>query len=924
MIKKRRNPQEYIVIERANLHNLKDITLSIPKNKMVVISGVSGSGKSTLAFDTLFAEGQRRYIESLSSYARQFLGKLQKPDVDEIKGICPAIAIEQKNTTKNPRSTVGTTTEINDYLRLLYARIGETYSPISGRVVKKNSVNDICNFIIKHPEDTKCIILANYKRIGNKNDILSVLQQQGFSRIRTDKKIIKIQKLIEKKITLKGEVTVVIDRLIIEDNEDIKNRLSDSLQTAFYEGNGDCIVEVNGKDYFYSNRFELDGIEFLKPSIHLFSFNNPFGACKKCEGFGSVLGIDKNKVIPNKNLSVYEGAVICWKGEKLRKWKDRFILKASKFNFPIHRPYNKLNNKELHILWEGKEKCKGINQFFAKLESKKYRIQNRVLIARYRGKSKCLECRGSRLRKEAEYVKINKTSFQEITSMNIKQALDFFNNLELNKNKLKIADRLVIEIKNRLSFLINVGLSYLTLSRTSSTLSGGESQRINLATSLGSNLVGSMYILDEPSIGLHPNDTHKLINVLKQLRDLKNTVIIVEHDEKIMESADQIIDLGPKAGLYGGEIVFQGKLSNIDKSENSLTAKYLRKEILIPILKKRGSLKESISIKGIFQNNLQNINIEFPLNCLTLITGVSGSGKTSLIKQVLFPALSNHLGIFGKKSGIFESIKVSTDSLKRIEFIDQNPIGKSSRSNPVTYIKAFGDIRNLFASQPLARSRNYKSGFFSFNVDGGRCERCKGEGEITVEMQFMADIYLECVHCKGKRYKEEILEIKFQEKSISEILQLTVEEAITFFKEDHKERITDRLQPLQDVGLGYVALGQSSNTLSGGEAQRIKLASFLGKGNTTEKILFIFDEPTTGLHFHDINKLLNSFYALIEKGHSIICIEHNMDVIKCADWIIDLGPGGGDQGGKVVFKGTPEELIKSKTSLTAKFLNKKF
>tara|TARA_B100000959_G_scaffold181045_1_gene189430 strand:- start:270 stop:3044 length:2775 start_codon:yes stop_codon:yes gene_type:complete len=924
MIKKRRNPQEYIVIERANLHNLKDITLSIPKNKMVVISGVSGSGKSTLAFDTLFAEGQRRYIESLSSYARQFLGKLQKPDVDEIKGICPAIAIEQKNTTKNPRSTVGTTTEINDYLRLLYARIGETYSPISGRVVKKNSVNDICNFIIKHPEDTKCIILANYKRIGNKNDILSVLQQQGFSRIRTDKKIIKIQKLIEKKITLKGEVTVVIDRLIIEDNEDIKNRLSDSLQTAFYEGNGDCIVEVNGKDYFYSNRFELDGIEFLKPSIHLFSFNNPFGACKKCEGFGSVLGIDKNKVIPNKNLSVYEGAVICWKGEKLRKWKDRFILKASKFNFPIHRPYNKLNNKELHILWEGKEKCKGINQFFAKLESKKYRIQNRVLIARYRGKSKCLECRGSRLRKEAEYVKINKTSFQEITSMNIKQALDFFNNLELNKNKLKIADRLVIEIKNRLSFLINVGLSYLTLSRTSSTLSGGESQRINLATSLGSNLVGSMYILDEPSIGLHPNDTHKLINVLKQLRDLKNTVIIVEHDEKIMESADQIIDLGPKAGLYGGEIVFQGKLSNIDKSENSLTAKYLRKEILIPILKKRGSLKESISIKGIFQNNLQNINIEFPLNCLTLITGVSGSGKTSLIKQVLFPALSNHLGIFGKKSGIFESIKVSTDSLKRIEFIDQNPIGKSSRSNPVTYIKAFGDIRNLFASQPLARSRNYKSGFFSFNVDGGRCERCKGEGEITVEMQFMADIYLECEHCKGKRYKEEILEIKFQEKSISEILQLTVEEAITFFKEDHKERITDRLQPLQDVGLGYVALGQSSNTLSGGEAQRIKLASFLGKGNTTEKILFIFDEPTTGLHFHDINKLLNSFYALIEKGHSIICIEHNMDVIKCADWIIDLGPGGGDQGGKVVFEGTPEELIKSKKSLTAKFLNKKF
>jgi len=924
MVKKVENPQKNILIKGAKLHNLKDISLSIPKNKMVVISGVSGSGKSSLAFDTLFAEGQRRYIESLSSYARQFLGKLQKPDVEEIKGICPAIAIEQKVISRNPRSTVGTTTEINDYLRLLYARIGKTYSPISGRVVKKDSVSEVCDFIIKHQKNTKCIILSNYKNIGNKNGILSVLQQQGFSRIRIDRKIIKIKKLIDKKISVKGEVTVVIDRLIIETNEDIKNRISDSLQTAFYEGNGSCIVEVNGKDYYYSNRFELDGMEFLKPSIHLFSFNNPFGVCKKCEGFGSILGIDENKVIPNKNLSIYEGAIICWRGEKLGKWKDRFILKASKFGFPIHRPYNELNNKELHILWEGKDKCKGINQFFAKLESKKYKIQNRVLIARYRGKAKCLECRGSRLRKEAGYVKINKTSFQEITSMNIEKVLDFFNKLELNKNEMKIADKLVIEIKSRLSFLANVGLSYLTLSRASNTLSGGESQRINLATSLGSNLVGAMYILDEPSIGLHPNDTHKLICVLKQLRDLKNTVIVVEHDEEIMENADQIIDLGPEAGLYGGEIVFQGKLSDIDKSKNSLTAKYLNKKILIPIPKKRRSLKDVISVKGIFQNNLQNIDVNFPLNCLTLITGVSGSGKTSLIKQVLFPALANHLGIFGKKSGSFESIKVSTDSLKKIELIDQNPIGKSSRSNPVTYIKAFDDIRNLFASQPLAKSRNYKSGFFSFNIDGGRCEHCKGEGEITVEMQFMADVHLECEHCKGKRYKEEILEIKSQEKTISEILQLTVEEAITFFMENDEERIANKLQPLQDVGLGYVALGQSSNTLSGGEAQRIKLAAFLGKGNTTEKILFIFDEPTTGLHFHDIKKLLNSFYALIKKGHSIICIEHNMDVIKCADWIIDLGPEGGDKGGEVVFEGTPEKLIKSKKSLTAKFLKKKF
>ena len=923
MAKTREDTQKNIIVKGAKLHNLKNISLSIPKNKMIVISGVSGSGKSTLAFDTLFAEGQRRYIESLSSYARQFLGKLQKPDVDEIKGICPAIAIEQKVISKNPRSTVGTTTEINDYLRLLFARIGKTFSPISGRKVSKDSVSDVCDFILKFLKKTKCIILANYKN-SNGNGILSVLQQQGFSRVRINGKISKIQELIEKNISVKQEdIFVVIDRIIVDNTEDNKNRISDSIQTAFYAGNGECKIETNGKDYTFSNRFEMDGIEFKKPSIHLFSFNNPYGACKQCEGFGSILGVDENKVVPNKTLSVFQGAISCWKGKKLGKWKDRFILKSSDFDFPIHRPYNELSKEKLDILWNGKNKCKGINQFFVKLERDKYKIQNRVIVARYRGKTKCTSCDGSRLRKQAHFVKICKKSFTDIVSMNIEQSIKFFNQLRLNEHDKRIADRLVIEIKNRLSFLSNVGLSYLTLARPSNTLSGGESQRINLATSLGSSLVGSMYILDEPSIGLHPNDTQKLIKVLHQLRDINNTVIVVEHDEEIMESADQIIDLGPDAGINGGELVYQGKLSDIKKSKDGLTAKYLSGALQIPLPEKRRTLNNKIRMEGVRQNNLQNLNVHFPLNGLTLITGVSGSGKTSLVKQVLYPAISNHLGIFGKKLGSFDKISVDTESLRKIEFIDQNPIGKSSRSNPVTYIKAFDDIRNLFANQPLAKSRNYKSGFFSFNVDGGRCEHCHGEGEITVEMQFMADVYLLCEDCKGERYKDEILEIKFQEKNIADILKLTIDEAIDFFTEYKAERIALKLNPLQQVGLGYVALGQSSNTLSGGEAQRIKLASFLGRGNTPEKVLFIFDEPTTGLHFHDINKLLNSFYALIEKGHSIICIEHNMDVIKCADWIIDLGLEGGDKGGKVVFEGTPEDLIKNKKSLTAKFLKKK-
>ena len=914
-----------IIVKGAKLHNLKNISLSIPKNKMIVISGVSGSGKSTLAFDTLFAEGQRRYIESLSSYARQFLGKLQKPDVDEIIGICPAIAIEQKAISKNPRSTVGTVTEINDYLRLLFARIGKTYSPISGQLVKQDSVSDVSDFILKYPEDTRVNILTKYKNRNNGNSLLSILHQQGFSRVKIKNKINKIQTLLENGFKVKSNnVIIVVDRIIVNNDEDNKNRISDSIQTAFFEGKGNCIIEIEGKEYSFSNRLELDGLEFKKPSIHLFSFNNPYGSCKTCEGFGNILGIDENKVIPNKNLSIYQGAINCWKGEKLSRWKDKFIMNSNDFNFPIHRPYNKLNKDEKNILWNGKDKCKGIKQFFNRLERDKYKIQNRVIVARYRGKTKCYTCNGSRLSKEADFVKINKKSFQEIMSMNIEQGITFFNDLKLDKYAKKIAERLVFEIKNRLSFLSNVGLSYLTLERSSNTLSGGESQRINLSTSLSSSLVGSMYILDEPSIGLHPYDTQKLISVLHQLRDINNTVIVVEHDEEIMEKADQIIDLGPDAGKNGGKIVYQGRLKNINKSKDSLTAKYLNGTLKIPVPNKRRIWEQMINLEGICQNNIQNLDVNFPLNCLTLITGVSGSGKTSLIKQVLYPGISDYLGYCGKKMGSFKKISLNTNSLKQVEFIDQNPIGKSSRSNPVTYLKTFDDIRNLFASQSLAKTRNYKSGFFSFNIDGGRCEHCLGEGETTVEMQFMADVHLLCENCKGEKYKDEILEVKFHKKSISDILKLSVVEAIDFFNKHKLEKIAKKLTPLHQVGLGYVSLGQSSNTLSRGEAQRIKLASFLGKGNTSEKVLFIFDEPTTGLHFHDINKLLDSFYALIEKGHSIICIEHNMDVIKCADWIIDLGPKGGEKGGNIVFEGTPEDLILSKKSITAKFLKKRF
>ena len=914
--------QDNIVIKGAKLHNLKNISLNIPKNKLVVISGVSGSGKSSLAFDTLYAEGQRRYIESLSSYARQFLGKLQKPDVDEIIGISPAIAIEQKVISKNPRSTVGTVTEIYDYLKLLFARIGITYSPISGKVVKRHQISDVVDFI-SNQNNTSSLLLTKLEDANTEK--LNTLLQQGYSRVLSDDKIEKINNLIEKNQKVDSKNTyLIVDRIIYVDrDEDLINRITDSVETAFFEGNGECDVMIGNKKYHFSNKFELDGISFEKNSVHLFAFNNPYGACKKCEGFGITLGIDKNKVIKDKDQSVYGGVVSCWSGIKLVKWKEKFILNAAEYDFPIHKSYKDLSKSEIDLLWNGKGKCKGIFQFFTKLDSEKHKIQSRVISARYRGRTKCDVCGGSRLRKDALYVKINNTSIAEITNMNIKESIDFFNTIKLNTSEKKIAGRILIEIKNRLSYLDKVGLSYLTLGRKSSTLSGGESQRINLATSLGSSLVGSMYILDEPSIGLHSKDTENLIKVLKNLRDIGNTVIIVEHDEKIMEQSDQIIDLGPEAGIHGGELIFQGKLSDIYKEKRSLTTKYLSGELKIEVPEQRRKWKHSVKLEGVSINNILNMNIEIPLECFTLITGVSGSGKSSLIREALKPALEQRFNGYTATKRNYKESQINTNKYSKIEFIDQNPIGKSSRSNPITYIKAYDEIRSLFSSQKLSKSREYKSGFFSFNVDGGRCDNCKGEGETTVEMQFMADVHLLCDECKGNRFKDEILEIKFSDKNISDILDLTVDEALTFFTKNGEERINKKIQPLQDVGLGYVKLGQSSSTLSGGEAQRIKLASFLGKGENSEKIIFIFDEPTTGLHFHDINKLLTSFNELIKKGHSVICIEHNLDVIKCADWIIDLGPEGGDKGGNIVFGGTPEDLIKNKISFTAKYLKKK-
>lgn len=919
------NPKEHIIIKGAKLHNLKDIDVVIPRNKLVVITGLSGSGKSSLAFDTLYAEGQRRYVESLSSYARQFLGKLHKPKVDYIKGIAPAIAIEQKVNSTNPRSTVGTSTEIYDYIKLLFARIGKTYSPISGNLVKKHTVTDVINFVKDFEERERLLLLAPIL-INAQRDIktvLKVLTQQGYARIKVDGEIHRIEDY--KTDNFNGsELLLVVDRIVVQHEEDFFNRLGDAVQTAFFEGKGICYVEnlTTNITTEFSNKFELDGMTFLEPNTHLFSFNNPYGACPTCEGYGNVIGIDENLVIPNTGLSIYENAIFPFKSDSYKKYKNNLILHADDFDIPIHKPWFELTEAQQALVWNGTKKFKGINHLFKTLEEKSYKIQNRVMLSRYRGKTTCHECNGKRLRKEADYVQVYGKTISELVTLPLEELTEFFKNMQLNSHEEKIGNRLLTEINSRLQFLQDVGLGYLTLNRTSNTLSGGESQRINLATSLGSSLVGSMYILDEPSIGLHPKDTERLIGVLKNLRDLGNTVIVVEHDEDIMKEADYIIDIGPEAGTYGGHVVAEGSYKTIIQSE-TLTAKYLSETLKIEIPAQRRHSKNTIDIIGARENNLKNIDVSFPLNTLTVITGVSGSGKSTLVKKILYPAMQKRLIGYGNKIGQHTDISGSFENLKHVEFIDQNPIGRSSRSNPVTYIKAYDDIRKLLANQKLSKIRNYQPKHFSFNVEGGRCEVCKGEGEVTIEMQFMADVHLECEACNGKRFKKEVLEVSFEGKNIDDILNFTIDDAVDFFLTHQQKKIASKLKPLQDVGLGYVQLGQSSSTLSGGEAQRIKLASFLVKGNTKDKALFIFDEPTTGLHFHDIKKLLDSFNALIEKGHSIIVIEHNIELIKCADHIIDLGLEGGKKGGQLIFSGTPEALATNEKSFTAKYLKEK-
>lgn len=919
------DPKKNILIKEAGLHNLKDIDAVIPRNKFVVITGLSGSGKSSLAFDTLYAEGQRRYVESLSSYARQFLGRLNKPKVEYIKGIAPAIAIEQKVNSTNPRSTVGTSTEIYDYLKLLYARIGTTYSPISGDPVKKDTVTSVIDYVKSLPDKTKLYLLAPLLIRGDRKAMqqLEVLQQQGYSRFLLNGEVKRIDGFKEK-IPKDAELFIVVDRVITKDEDDFYNRLADAVDTAFFEGKGTCYIETldDGKRREFNNRFELDGMEFPEPNPHLFSFNNPYGACPKCEGYGDVIGIDEELVIPNTGLSIYEGAIYPWRGDSKAVYLDRLIANAENEGIPIHKPWFELTDEQKDKVWNGTKKFKGINDFFAKLESKSYKIQNRVMLSRYRGKTRCTLCKGGRLRKEADYVKIDGKTISDLVRMPLDELSPYFDNLKLNEHQLEVADRLMKEIRSRLSFLLDVGLGYLTLNRKSRTLSGGESQRINLATSLGSSLVGSMYILDEPSIGLHPRDSQRLIKVLKGLRDLGNTVIVVEHDEEIMMAADEILDIGPEAGTHGGEVVAAGNLDEILKS-SSLTACYLNGKLEIPLPRKRRKYKHYAEITGARQNNLKNIDVKIPLGVLTVVTGVSGSGKSTLIKEILYPGLLKKLGTHGKKAGQHDDIKGKFENVQNIEFVDQNPIGRSSRSNPVTYIKAYDDIRKLFASQKLAKIRNFAAKHFSFNVDAGRCETCEGEGEVTIEMQFMADVNLICETCNGKRFKKDVLEVEFEGKNIDDVLNMTVDDAMEFFDKRDEAKITRKLRPLQDVGLGYVTLGQSSSTLSGGEAQRIKLASFLVKGSGSDNTLFIFDEPTTGLHFHDINKLLKSFNALIENGHSVLVIEHNMDLAKCADHIIDLGPEGGKNGGQLVAEGTPEEVAANDRSHTAKFIAEK-
>ena len=920
------NPKENIIIKGAKLHNLKNIDVVIPRNKLLVITGLSGSGKSSLAFDTLYAEGQRRYVESLSSYARQFLGRLNKPKVDYIKGISPAIAIEQKVNSTNPRSTVGTTTEIYDYLKLIFARIGKTYSPISGELVKKHRTTDAIDYISKFEEDSKLlllspIILEKGRTIKNK---LQTLLQQGYARVKLKDEVLRIDDAIEKEIKNTKNLYLVVDRIVYKDDEDFLNRLADAVETAFFEGDGSCIIESisDNKQKGFNNKFELDDLVFLEPNTHLFSFNNPYGACPKCEGYGDVIGIDDDLVIPNTALSVYENAVFPWRGESMSWYRDQLVNNSHKFDFPIHKPFFELTNEQKALVWSGNKHFEGLDSFFAQLESKAYKIQNRVMLSRYRGKTKCNVCKGKRLREEASYVKIANKTIMDLVDLPLDELSVFFKDLKLGEHDTKIAKHLLKEINTRLQFLSNVGLNYLTLNRKSNTLSGGESQRINLATSLGSSLVGSMYILDEPSIGLHPKDTERLIGVLKSLRDIGNTVIVVEHDEDIMKSADKIIDIGPEAGTFGGQVVATGTFENILVS-NSLTAHYLNGTLEIEVPKNRRTSKYNIEVIGARENNLKNIDVVFPLNMLTVITGVSGSGKSTLVKKLLYPGLQKKLTGFGDKSGQFTELKGNFSNIENMEFIDQNPIGRSSRSNPVTYIKAYDDIRALFASQKLSKIRNYQAKHFSFNVDGGRCETCKGEGEVTIEMQFMADVHLTCETCNGKRFKKEVLEVNYEGKSIDDILNMTIDNAVAFFNDHKQTKIEKKLQPLKDVGLGYVTLGQSSSTLSGGEAQRIKLASFLGKGSRGNTTLFIFDEPTTGLHFHDIKKLLKSFQALIEIGHSIIVIEHNIDLIKCADYIIDLGPEGGKNGGNLMAFGKPEDIIKNKASVTGQYLKYK-
>ncbi len=920
--------RQNIIIKGARVHNLKNLSVALPRNKFIVVTGLSGSGKSSLAFDTLYAEGQRMYVESLSSYARQFLGRMDKPDVDYIKGISPAIAIEQKVSIKNNRSTVGTSTEIYDYLKLLYARIGKTYSPVSGEVVRKDSVADVVDFIFSLEDEARVMILAPLLQHKDRSlaKELDLLLQKGYSRIYADGTVYFIEELLEQKSPKLGkEVYILIDRAVIyKSDEDLQFRIADSVQTAFFEGHGECRVKYgDGEERVFSDKFELDGMVFEEPSVNFFSFNNPYGACQTCEGFGSVLGIDPDLVIPDKSLTVYEGAIAPWRSDKMNEWLQPLVKNGIRFDFPIHRPYNELSEAEQELLWKGNKFFDGLNDFFKHIQAQTHKIQYRVMLSRYRGRTTCPDCKGSRLRKDASYVKVSGKSITDLVLMPITQVLPFFQKLELTEHEEKVADRLVTEVANRLGYLERVGLGYLTLNRLSNTLSGGESQRINLATSLGSALVGSMYILDEPSIGLHPKDSEQLIGVLRSLQKMGNTVIVVEHEEEMMRAADQLIDIGPEAGSGGGNLMFQGTLDELTKKADTYTARYLNGKMEVPVPAQRRKWRNSIELIGARENNLKNLNVKVPLNVMTVVTGVSGSGKSTLIKKILAPAMQKLHGSSSESTGKFDKLAGDYNKIQHVEFVDQNPIGKSSRSNPVTYVKAYDAIRALYSDQPLAKARGFKPSHFSFNIEGGRCEVCQGEGQVKIEMQFMADIYLTCESCHGQRFKQDVLDIKYKEKSISEVLDMTIADSITFFAEQPK--IIEKLRPLNDVGLGYIRLGQSSNTLSGGEAQRVKLASFLTKGIQPhhENILFIFDEPSTGLHFHDISKLLTSINALIENGNTVVIIEHNMDIIKSADWIIDLGPEGGINGGHLLFEGTPEEMAKLEDNHTARFLKDK-